>query len=176
MICLLAGALYFWLVVSHVFAVAILIVWVRLEKSKWLNLDVKNNFKWSHNEHSWRSSYEESWLTPLLSNIEAIRVTKQNFSGSLHWVRILTGSVLRIRVLIWDPSWCWVLIPRMAPYFTQVVDPQCNMWSKNKLKRRIGKIQTSFGSSSINQETSSKFTYIPEHQRISSVKGKKWDD
>lgn len=111
-------------------------------------------------------------MTPLLSNIEAIRVTNQNFSGSLHWVRILTGSVLGIRVLIWDPSWCWVLIPRMAPYFTQIVDPQCNMWSKNELKQRIEKLQTSFGSSSINQETSSKFTYIPEHQRISSVKGK----
>jgi hypothetical protein len=51
MICLLAGALYFSLVVSHVFAVAILIVWVRLEKSTRLNLDVKNIFARSHTEH-----------------------------------------------------------------------------------------------------------------------------
>jgi hypothetical protein len=50
------------LVVPHLFAIVVQVSWVWLQGSKWLNLDVKNNFAGSHNEHSWRSSYEERWL------------------------------------------------------------------------------------------------------------------
>jgi hypothetical protein len=39
------------LVVSHLFAVSVLVLWLRLGKSKLLNLDVRNIFATSHTEH-----------------------------------------------------------------------------------------------------------------------------
>jgi transposase-like protein len=45
-------------VVSHVFAVAVFVLWVGLEKRKVkLNLDVRNIFAMSETEHRWRCSY-----------------------------------------------------------------------------------------------------------------------
>jgi hypothetical protein len=48
------GGLLF--VVSHPFAVPVLVLWLGLEKSKQLNLNVRNIFAGSHTEHCWRCS------------------------------------------------------------------------------------------------------------------------
>ncbi len=45
------------LVVSSLYAVPVLVLWVGLEKSKYLILDARNIFAESHTEHCWRCSY-----------------------------------------------------------------------------------------------------------------------
>jgi hypothetical protein len=52
------------LVVSHLFAVPVLVLWLGLEKSKLLNLDVRNIFAGSHTEHHWRCS-KPQFLSPV---------------------------------------------------------------------------------------------------------------
>jgi hypothetical protein len=44
------------LVVSHLFAITILVLWVGFKKRKKLNLDVRIIFAGSHTEHSWGCS------------------------------------------------------------------------------------------------------------------------
>jgi len=52
------------LVVAHLFAVPFSLLWVGLQKSTQLNLDVKTIFAASYTEPHWRCSYNHNTGTP----------------------------------------------------------------------------------------------------------------
>jgi len=52
--------------VSHLFAVPVLVLGVELEKSKLLNMDVRNIFAWPCTEHCWGCSHGQQSITFLL--------------------------------------------------------------------------------------------------------------
>ncbi len=62
----LIGAGQLLLVVSHLFAIPVLVLWVGLKKNKESKLGCENNFARSHTEHRWRCSYSRRSPSNLL--------------------------------------------------------------------------------------------------------------
>ncbi len=76
------------LVVAHLFAVQVAVLWVGLQKSKQLYLDVKNIFAGLHTEPHWRCSYfitaerkHNPWLPLLLLLIHSFLFLSLSFSS-----------------------------------------------------------------------------------------------